>query len=432
MIRAIGTRGAVAINVITMIGIGPLITIPLVLASLHGPLSLAGWIIGAALALCDGLVWAELGSRFPASGGTYEFLRHAFPPRVGSLLAFLFVWQMIFAGPLLVASGYIGFADYAAYLVPQLAVVPWGIKLCAAGVGVVTLFALYRRITIVSRIGTWLAIAAFATLFFVTIAGYAHWSAHLAFALPAGEPFWGGLAGGLGSALVITLYDYAGYGQITYLGDEVVTPSRTLPRAIVASIVLVAVVYLLMQIAVLGAMPWQHLNPNFPGSQVVEHSFGRLAAIVVTILILLTAFASVYGNLLGFSRIPYAAATDGQFLAPFASLHSRGKFPTVSLVVMGLLAIAACAFTLDQVISALTAGLVLVQSIAQIAGLMLVRTRGSTSGFRMPLYPVPAIVALIGWLAIFFYTGFWPILFGCVTLALGALLYVAQRRNPAP
>ncbi|MHB8145475.1 MAG: amino acid permease, partial [Vulcanimicrobiaceae bacterium] len=70
MIRGIGTRGAVAVNVIAMIGIGPLITIPLVLAQLAGPLALVGWIAGAVVALCDGLVWAELGSRYPGSGGT--------------------------------------------------------------------------------------------------------------------------------------------------------------------------------------------------------------------------------------------------------------------------------------------------------------------------------------------------------------------------
>lgn len=428
MIRGVGLRGAVAINVITMIGIGPLITIPLVVATLHGPLSLAGWLVGALLALCDGLVWAELGSLYPHSGGTYGFLREAFP-RAGRFLAFLFVWEMIFAGPLLVASGYIGFAHYVAYFAPHLAGNDWALKAIAAGLGVVTLAALYRRITDVSRIGTWLSLAAIVTLLAVTVAGYAHWSAHLAFTMPAGDSFWRGLFGGLGSALVITLYDYAGYGQATYVGDEVVAPSRTLPRAIVLSISLVAILYVALQVAVLGAVPWQHLDPNFPGSQVVEGSFGRIAAIAVTALILLTAFASVYGNLLGFSRIPFAAARDGAFLEPFARLHPRLHIPAFSLIVMGALAILACAFTLDQVIAALTAALVLVQSVAQIVAVLAVRWRGNQDGFRMPLFPLPAIVALAGWLVVFWNTGWGAVLFGFVTIAAGSLIFVFARRR---
>src|SRR5579871_1644794 len=122
MIRGMGLRGALAVNVITMIGIGPLITIPLVLAQLHGGVALWAWVVGALIALCDGLVWAELGSRFPASGGTYAFLREAFgAQRWGSLFAFLFAWQIVFSAPLVLASGYIGFARYAAFLWPPLA-----------------------------------------------------------------------------------------------------------------------------------------------------------------------------------------------------------------------------------------------------------------------------------------------------------------------
>lgn len=430
LVRGVGLRGAVAINMITMIGIGPLITIPLVLASLHGVLSLAGWIVGALLALCDGLVWAELGSLFPGSGGTYGYLRQAFGPNgLGRFLSFLFVWQMIFAGPLLVASGYIGFANYASYFSPALAASPWGLKGVAAAIGAITLLALYRRITSISALGTWLGVAAVVTLLCVSVAGYAHFSPHLAFTLPAGDSFWRGLFGGLGSALVITMYDYVGYGQASCIGDEVQEPNRILPRAIVISIAAVATLYVTMQVAVLGAVPWQNLDSRFPGSQVVAQAFGHPAAVAVTLLILITAFASVYGNLLGFSRVPYAAAVDGVFLSPFARVHPTMRFPSVALIVMGLLAIAACAFTLDQVIAALTAGLVLVQSIAQIAAVVKLRMEGVKAGYRMPFFPVPALVAGIGWLVIFWNTGIAAIVFGLVTVACGALVYVLRAKG---
>ena len=158
LVRGVGLGGGVAINVISMIGIGPLITIPLVLGALHGPLSLIGWILGALLAMCDGLVWAELGSMLPGSGGTYGYLREIFGKvRAGRLLAFVFVWQVIFVAPLNQATGYIGFANYAGYLFPRLTVSPWGLKGLAIAIGIVTIFALYRGIKEVSRIGLVLA-----------------------------------------------------------------------------------------------------------------------------------------------------------------------------------------------------------------------------------------------------------------------------------
>ena len=112
MIRGVGLRSAVAINVATMVGAGPFITLPLVVTALHGSVSAIAWVLGALIALCDGLVWAELGARYPRSGGTYTYLREAFGPRgPGRFVAFLFVWQFLFWAPLILASGYIGFAQ---------------------------------------------------------------------------------------------------------------------------------------------------------------------------------------------------------------------------------------------------------------------------------------------------------------------------------
>jgi amino acid transporter len=438
MIRGVGLRGATAINVITMIGIGPLITIPLVLAQLHGPYSLVGWLLGAALALCDGLVWAELGSAFPAAGGTYAYLLEIFGREgLGRPLAFLFVWQMIFVVPLTVASGYIGFANYAAYLVPQLAANTLAIKGVAIGIGVITLIALYRGIKATANTSVWLGGVAVITLGSVILGAYAHFSPHLAMAVAPTDSFWSGMRTGLGAALIIAMYDYLGYNQANYVAGEVIEPARTSPRAIVLSIVLVAALYIGMQFGILGALPWQSYVPLGDGSlpplgqhlasSVVEHSFGVVAAGVVTVLILITAFASVYGNLLGGSRIPYAAATDGNFLKPFAHLHEKHQFPDVALVVLGVFALIACLFTLDQVINALTAGIVLIQSVAQILALFVLRSRGVRAPYRMWLFPVPAIVALAGWLYVFASSGTSAILFGCVSLLAGVLAYGISR-----
>lgn len=439
LIRGVGLRGAISINLISMIGIGPLITIPLVLGALHGPLSLVGWILGAGLALCDGLVWAELGSLYPGSGGTYGYLREAFGRHgFGRLLAFLFVWQTVFVAPLNQATGYIGFANYAGYLFPALASNPAAIKIVAIGVGVVTILALYRKITTISGTGTWLAVASFVTLLCVIVAAYTHFNAHQAFTLPPQDSFWAGLRAGLGQALIIAMYDYLGYNQSSCIGGEIIDPPVTIPRSIVASILVVAALYISMQTGVLGAIPWQSIVPLADGSlpvlgqhvasAIVESVFGRGAATVVTLLVLLTAFASVYGNLLGYSRVPFAAAEDGVFLPPFAHVHSKLRFPDVSLVVMGLLALPFCLFSLGDVINALTTGIVLIQSIAQIAALFALRSRGIAGPYRMWLFPIPALLALAGWIYVFLSAGQWAIGFGLISLLAGAAVFMIQAR----
>ena len=442
LIRGVGLRGAVAINTITMIGIGPLITIPLVLGALHGPLSLIGWIAGAVLALCDGLVWAELGSRYPGSGGTYGYLRAVFGPRkLGALLSFVFVWQTIVSVPLLQASGYIGFANYAGYLLPQLSTNPMAQKLVAIGVGIVTLLALYRGITAVAKVGVVLAVVVLFTLACVIAAAFAHFSPAQAFAPVAGDSFWNGLRAGFGPALIIAMYDYVGYGAANAIGDEVIAPQRTLPRAIVIAIGLVAAAYIALQTGVLGAIRWETIVPRADGSlpalgqyvasAVVERSFGVPAAVVVTLLILITAFASVYGNLLGFSRIPFAAASDGAFFAAFAHVHPRHRFPDRALLVIGLLALPACFFSLDAAIAWLTAGVVLIQPIGQLAALATLRRRGERAPFRMWLYPLPALIALAGWIFVFLSSGTAAMAFGLGSVALATLAFLNGARRQA-
>ncbi|HEY6449968.1 MAG TPA: APC family permease, partial [Candidatus Cybelea sp.] len=405
--RAIDLRSAISINVITMIGIGPLVTIPLVVAALGGPLALVGWVAGAIVALCDGLVWAELSSHFPGSGGTYVYLRNVFGAHgLGKALAFLFNWQFLLAAPCLLASGYIGFANYAAYFYPGLGSNVAAHDALAVGIGVVTMLLLYRRTAGVASFGVVLAAAATLTVALVAVAGLSHANFTQAFHLSQPLRLGGGFVAGFGSALYITLYDYAGYAEAALLGDEVVRPERTIPKAIVLSVLIVATLYVLLQIGVLGVVPWRSLldahgqptmQAQYVAAFVVERTWGRSAAIFVTLLVLVTAFASLYGNLFGFSRISFAAARDGAFLPAFARLHPRKDFPYVALLAVGALSLVASLFTLDEVIAFLTAGIVLIQGIAQIIALSLLRARRTSGPFKMPLYPLPALVALAGW-----------------------------------
>ena len=433
LVRGIGLRGAIAVNMITMIGIGPLITIPIVVGSLHGSLALFAWVAGAFIAACDGLVWAELASRYPGSGGTYVYLREAFGrDRWGRFLAFLFNWQFLFSAPLLLASGYIGFSQYAAYLAPGLGQSLAAQHLLAAALGCFVIFLLYRRVHAVARLGAALAVVAALTLVVVIAAGLPHLHASL-FHIPAGSTFGAGFVAALGAALVITLYDYAGYNDAALVGDEVREPARTIPRSILLSIGIVALLYILLQVSVLSVIPWQRMlaepgsTAQYVASATIAEVWGAWPARIVTVLILVTALASTYGLLLGFSRIPYAAALDDAFFPIFARLHPTGKFPAVAVLVVGLLALPACFVSLGAVIAFLTAGIVIIQAIAQIAALVLLRRRGPAP-FRMWFYPVPAAIALIAWLYIFYSSGNAAMLYGALTLGAGALAYFLTAR----
>ncbi|MBV9233761.1 MAG: amino acid permease, partial [Candidatus Eremiobacteraeota bacterium] len=432
--RAIDLRGAVSINVITMIGIGPLVTIPLVIAALGGPLALVGWIAGAIVALCDGLVWAELSSAFPGSGGTYVYLRNVFgAERLGRALAFLFNWQFLLYAPCLLASGYIGFANYAAYLYPQIGQSVFLHDALAVSVGLLTILLLYRRTAQVAVLGAALAVVASLTVAVVAFAGLSH--AHFTQAFHLGTPFRlsAGFLAGFAGALYVTLYDYVGYSDAALLGDEVVKPTRTVPLAIVLSIVGVAVLYVLLQVGVLGVVPWRSLldahgqptaQAQYVGALIIERTWGRLPALAVTMMVLVTAFASLYGNLLGFSRISFAAARDGAFFSAFGRLHPRKEIPHIALLCVGALSLVAALFTLDQVIAFLTAGIVLIQGVAQILALAVLRARRGAVPFKMPLYPLPALIALAGWSIAFVGSGPTAIALGVGWLAIGAVAYL--------
>lgn len=430
MIRGVGLRSAVAINIATIVGAGPLITIPLVVAAMHGSVSVWPWIAGALIALCDGLVYAELASRFPRSGGTYAYLREAFGTRgLGRLLAFVFVWQYLFAAPLFLASGYIGFAQYASYLVPAAAQ-PVIAHAIAIGVGIVVLLALYRSIPSIARTALVLGGIAVATLVTIALCGFVHPTQNIGALIVPAFSLNGLSVVALGAAMIYTLYDYAGYNDVCQIGDEVISPVRTIPRAIVISIAIIGCAYVALNLGVFSALPLSDVaNSSFVASLAVERTAGHVAATIVTIAILITAFASTYGLLLGASRVPYAAAADGDFLPAFARLHPTKRFPHVSLLVLGLLALPATLVPLDMVINVLTAGIVLVQGVGGNIAVLLLRRRAEPAPFRLPLFPLPVIVALCAWLFLFWSSGPLAMEVGVCTLLVGAAIFLARARS---
>ena len=423
---------ATALNMTNMMGVGPFITIPLLMSAMGGPQAMLGWLVALLIVIPDGLVWSELGSAMPGSGGSYLYLRDGYGrERWGRLAAFLFIWQFVLSGPLEIASGYIGLSQYVGYLWPSLN--GFHFALLAAAVGLLNLALLYRPIgslgplTIALWTGSLLTVAA------VIVTGATRFDPRLAFDFPPGAfDFSIGFLLGLGGSARIGIYDYLGYYDICYIGDEVKDPARVLPRSIMLSIVAVAIIYFLINLSVIGIVPWREFVPaedrpesRFIVSIVMEKAYGRTVAALFTGAVVWTAFGSVFALLLGYSRIPYAAAKDGAFFKVFARLHPSRPFPHVSLLVVGLVSIACSFFPLGIVIDALITTRILVQFIGQIGALAMLRRRGERAAtYRMWLYPLPSLVALAGWIFVFATADVKVVLFGLATLLVGVMVFV--------
>ena len=431
--RRFGLVQATALNMINMIGIGPFITIPLLMTALGGPQAMLGWMVALVIVICDGMVWSELGAAMPGSGGSFHYLREAFGrARLGRLMAFLFVWQFILSGPLEIASGYIGCARYLQYIWTDLT--PVGRLGVAALIGVVNILLLYRRITSIANITVTLWIGTMATTVAVILTGAFNFDRRVAFDFPPDAfNFSIGFLLGLGAATRVGVYDYLGYYDVCYIGDETKDPGRVIPRSILLSTVAVAAIYFAVNLSIIGVVPWREFVPAdsrpdaaFVVSAFMERVYGSTVASVFTLMILWTGFGSVFALLLGYSRVPYAAARDGYFFKAFSRLHPTKGFPHVALLVLGAISILSSFFPLEVVIDALIATRIVVQFIGQIGGVVLLRRRAPTMTrpFRIWLYPVPIVIALAGWIFIFSTTGIRIIGVGLGVLALGVLCFL--------
>ncbi|HVO58709.1 MAG TPA: APC family permease, partial [Dongiaceae bacterium] len=406
--RGLGLKEAVALNMIEIVGIGPFVVSATVIQKMGGPQALIAWLAGALLATLDGFVWSELGAAMPRAGGTYVFLREAYGPgRWGRLMSFLFVWQTFVQAPLSIASAAIGFSHYVAFLHP---LTKWQAKAVSGGLVLLLIVLLYRKITTIGKISLLLWAGVIGTLLWLIWGGATHFNARMAFDFPEGafsfSPLW---FAGLGSAMVSTIYSYWGYYNICNLGGEIKDPQRNIPRGIFLSILGIAVLYLAMQVSILGVVPWREAqNSKFIVSTFFERLYGHQAALVATGMVLWIALASVFSVLLGYSRVPYSAALDGNFFPVFGRLHPTKKFPHISLLALGALAFFfSVKLDLETSIAGILAVRLIVQFIGQAVGVMLLRKRLGTQQlpFKMWLYPLPAILTMIGWAWLFWHTG---------------------------
>jgi amino acid transporter len=415
--RRVGLHSAVLFNMLEMIGVGPFITLPLVIAAAGFRLSIWAWLLGAAIAVADGLVWAELGAAFPRAGGSYAYLREIYGPHgAGNWLSFLYVWQVGFTAPLSIASGCIGLSGFLAVFWPGLDAAPFAAlptlhyaNFAAAAACLLVTGLLYRNLSSITRLAWVLFAGVLAALAGVIVSGFAHAAATGGWHLPAAPPL-GFIAArnGLAQATLLATYCYWGYYNVSFLGGEVRRPEKTIPRAILLSILLVAAFYVVMNLAALPSIrDWGRDAGHAAASdalrvqlvaEIARSAFGSWAGYTIAALIVWTAFASVFSLMLGYSRVPYAAARDGNYFRFLAAVHPKHGIPHRSLVALGAVGFVFCFFSLAQVITMLVITRIVLQFFLQQAGVMLLRVQRPElpRPFRMPLYPLPPLAAMAG------------------------------------
>ncbi len=416
---------------IDMVGIGPFVVMPFVVAQFDSGLFIWAWIFGAVTALMDAMIWSELGARYPLAGGTYNFHRIAFGEKGGKLMSFLFVWQTSIQAPLVVASAAIGFAQYLTYLVPLQG---WEQKMVSGGLVILVFLLLYRKIETIGKISVVMGTIVVLTITWIIISGLMNQQHEIRF-LPTGDEsfftyaFWAAV----GQASVKTVYAYLGYYNVCHLGGEIKNPGKNIPRSIFISIFGITTLYLLMNISVMGVMPWESIKADnkYLVSSFMQQLYGHDAGIIVTVLILCIAFSSLFAVVLGYSRVPYAAATDGNFFKPFAKLHPTKNFPYISLIALCAIGfVFSLLFRLSDVISSILAMRILIQFIGQGVGVVLLRKKNGSAGlpFKMWLYPIPVVLSIAIWIFLLVSTG-WFAVWGTLIALVGVGVYYLARRK---
>ena len=429
--RRLGLFQATVLNMIDMVGIGPFLTLPLVIG-LIGNQFLYAWLAGAFLSLVDAMIWSELGAAYPLAGGSYNFLRQAYGKEgPGRMISFLYVWQTIIQAPLVAASAAIGFAQYLGYLVPLLL---WQQKAVSGTVIIFVTFLLYRKIDSIGRIGVLLWGGVIFTLGWIIFGGITHGNFWQPLQHINNNFSWQQLLSfTFGQACVKTIYSYLGYYNVCHLGSEIKDPGKNIPRSMFISVIGIAILYLAMNVSVSSVISWQEIqhwcvlekNP-FVISTFIERLYGHSAANIITVMVLWVALASLFAVMLGYSRVPYAAAADGGFFKIFAKLHPTKYFPYVSLLVLASLAfVFSLLFKMSEVISGILAMRIIIQFIGQAIGVMLLRKRNGVQHlpYKMPLYPLPVLLAICMWLFVFYATGLAVIQSFLLVFSSGAVVY---------
>jgi fructoselysine transporter len=431
--RELSLTHATVLNMIDMVGIGPFVALPIILIAFPGKFSLIPWLIGAALALGDGLVWSELGAAWPKAGGSYIFLQKLFRGKPGKVMSFLYVVQTTLHTPLVITSACIGFVNYLRYF-EDLSFIQG--KMVMIGIVLMIVFFLYRKVIDVGKIGIALSIIVVTLLLWTIITGAIAFDTNIYLANSAtpnklGSIWSIGFWYLAGNASTKAIYSYLGYYNVCHIGSEIKNPVKNIPRSIMLSVVGIAILYISMQFVISGAVEQKVItSENVPLiSMLFQKVYGTQVANIATIMLLVVAFSSLFALLLGYSRIIWAAANEGMHFKVFAHLHPTKNFPDYALLIFGGIAIIFCMIfnKASDVFKFIVVTRIFIQFIPQSIGVILMRInkRQAELPYKMALFPFLIIISILIWLYVFISSGIQYSLFGLGVIGLGLGLYWA-------
>ena len=420
--RQLGLTVTAAIVVANMIGTGVFTSTGFQAAALHDPWTiLVCWIVGGVVALCGAAAYSELGSMMPKAGGEYVYLREAYHPAVG----FMSGWVSLTAGfsaPIAVAA--LAFSRYLGTLVPAVSGAPWAEYIVNLGftdvtvrigpgqaVAMALILAIAAMHSFDAKVGGWvqaLFTAAKVLLIVLFILG----------GLLLGEGDWSNLepqAGGLSNvfttafatSLMYVSFAYSGWNAAAYIAGEVRAPERTIPRALLLGTGSVMVLYVLLNLVFLYAVPTAALATGSNGGPVFEVGdttaralFGDRAGQLVTSVIALALVSAVSAMVMAGPRV-YAAMARDHALPRQLAHHNKRGVPVFAVITQGVLG---CLFVLvgdpDKLIRFVGFTLAVFAGLA-VAAVFILRARGHTAAYRTTGYPVTPLlfIALSVWIA---------------------------------
>ena len=395
--RLLGFWATTAIVVGTIIGSG-IFRVPAAVAGAVGtPGAVAAvWVLGGVISLCGALTIAELAAAFPRSGGVYVYLREIYGPGV----AFLFGWTTLFLGPAGTAAIALVFAEYLGTLLP---LPRGGVRLVAAAAILAVGAASYRSVRGAGALVSAASGAKVAAIAALVVAAFLLGDGG-AGSFGRGAPAAAGAGwGGVGLALVAALWAYNGFHDMVSVAGEVREPGRVLPRALMAGMAVVVVVYLGANAAYLYVLPFDVLRASpLVASDTMVRVLGAAGAGAVAAMVMVSTFGTLVALGLANPRIFYAMATDGLLFAPLARVHPRFRTPHVAVAVHTAITLAfVWSRSFEQLAEAFILGTWPFLALAA-AGVILLRRRRPElpRPYLTPGYPVVPLVFIAGTLAV--------------------------------
>ena len=392
--KSVGFLQGLAIVVGMIIGSGIFLKPGVVLNDAGNPvMALIAWVLGGVVTLCSALSIAEIASNIPKAGGLYTYLEALYGEKVGFLLGWV---QSVISYPASVAAQAIAFATYSAYFIPMN---EWQQRFLAFGVlGLLLLLNILSTrcggiIQVVATIGKLIPVVAI--LGIGLFSGMAPGASGLSTSL-IGE---GG--GGIGAAILGTLWAYDGWIGVTNMAAEMNNPKKNLPKVISIGIVFVIAVYALFNIVLFNALPGDQLAISAtPGADAAVALFGEGGATFLTIGIMISVFGALNGYLMTAARVPQAMAEKKQLPLSdiLGKLHPKFGTPANALIMQSVLAVV---YILSGSFNFLTDLLIFVLWIfftLGVIGVFILRKRGLSAreNYRVPLYPVTPMIGIAG------------------------------------